>query len=139
MPQQSTVNVQITTDLLDKLAGRRRKKLASQKFPFPGGVGVPLVPSELVHPDPSVREALSSSRRVGNLLLKTEAAELKKVHDLAEALIHKEFSAPAKPMPCQQEREACVNCYRENPQDTLLCADVVDAYSRCAEKAFAMA
>ncbi|KAF5837413.1 hypothetical protein DUNSADRAFT_4393, partial [Dunaliella salina] len=81
--------------------------------------------------------ALESSRRVGRFLLKNEEEELQRIGQLTEELL-KEHSYPPRPIPCEQERRACVGCYKENSQDPLQCADKVDAYAQCASRAFSL-
>eukprot|EP00898_Chlorokybus_atmophyticus_P000395 jgi/Chlat1/1356/Chrsp119S01788 len=84
---------------------------------------------------PEVQQALAHSARVGDLLLKREEEELAKVDTFAKELHEKEYVAPMRPTPCEAERETCVKCYKEHPEDPLRCGAAVKAFSACARKA----
>lgn len=70
------------------------------------------------------------------MLLKAEDAELAAVGQLADELVAREFAAPARPRPCQQQADDCVRCYAEHAADPLACAPAVDAYAACARAAW---
>lgn len=91
----------------------------------------------LARQDRGLAQAVERSRRVGSLLLKREDEELAKVGALAEELLAKEYQAPSRPLPCQEQAAECLRCYTEHTSDTLLCADAVRAYSDCSRQAFA--
>jgi hypothetical protein len=42
--------------------------------------------------------------------------------------------APIGEVQCSSEREACLQCYRENSSDVLKCKEVADAFIRCAQE-----
>jgi len=90
----------------------------------------------LVRADRSLARALERSRRVGSLLLKHEDEEISRVGQLAEELVSREYAAPSRPRPCQQEAQDCVRCYAEHVADPLACAAAVEAYGACAKAAW---
>eukprot|EP01025_Chloroclados_australasicus_P063452 TRINITY_DN8398_c0_g1_i1.p3 TRINITY_DN8398_c0_g1~~TRINITY_DN8398_c0_g1_i1.p3 ORF type:complete len:155 (-),score=8.38 TRINITY_DN8398_c0_g1_i1:158-622(-) len=80
-----------------------------------------------------VQSALSTSRKVGNLLLKHEEAELAKVRAQAAALLSTKSTQGPKRC-CAAEREACTACYAQFPGDELQCTGAVAAYEACARR-----
>lgn len=86
--------------------------------------------------DASLARALESSRRVGMLLLKHEDEELARIGALADELVAREYAAPSRPRPCQQQADDCVRCYAEHAADPLACAAAVRAYGECAQAAW---
>ncbi|KAL0054024.1 hypothetical protein WJX82_002522 [Trebouxia sp. C0006] len=65
----------------------------------------------------------------GHAELKAEAASQQKVNQYANQLV-KEYEAPLKALPCQDEKTSCL--------DPLQCADQVAAFTKCARKASAV-
>lgn len=64
--------------------------------------------------------------------MRDEQSELGRVEERTRELLEREFTAPAREVPCATERRACVDCYRKHAGDTAVCAPAVDAYARCA-------
>ncbi|CAL5227716.1 g10726 [Coccomyxa viridis] len=91
----------------------------------------------IIQQDPHLEQALQQSRRVGDLLLKNEEQETAEISRLAADLLDREYRAPLKEPPCLKEREACIQCYKENVKDALKCQDAVRAYSQCSQRVFA--
>lgn len=81
------------------------------------------------------REQIQQS--AGHAELKAEAASQQKVNQYANQLV-KEYEAPLKALPCQDEKTSCLVCYQHNQQDPLQCADQVAAFTKCARKASAV-
>ncbi|CAL8462414.1 g1947 [Coccomyxa elongata] len=133
--------VRVTIDLLNQLSGQPRSKSSDAAGrSIRDTVGQPEEESLVVlRRDPKLQEALRHSRRVGDMLLKVEEQEMAKVNQLTDDLLKKEYRAPLRETPCLQEREACLQCYKNNSQDVLKCADAVAAYAACAQQAVAMA
>lgn len=73
----------------------------------------------------------------GHAELKAEADSQQKVNQYANQLV-KEYEAPLKALPCQDEKTSCLVCYQHNQQDPLQCADQVAAFTKCARKASAV-
>jgi hypothetical protein len=88
--------------------------------------------------------ALQQTRRIGDVLLKNEDVELKKLHKLAEDLLSREYTLPSGPPVCQKEADACLACYKEyglhgnggGDLGALRCRDAVAQYTECASKAW---
>ncbi|GBG90583.1 hypothetical protein CBR_g50926 [Chara braunii] len=80
------------------------------------------------------RRALMDSERVGALLVKKETDELKRVGEFADQLHKKHYRPPSRPIPCSEEREACVHCYAENAKDPVKCAENVKAFVECSRR-----
>ncbi|KIZ06621.1 hypothetical protein MNEG_1323 [Monoraphidium neglectum] len=142
-PALICAQIQISIKLLEKLAGIKREEPQQQRRPQrgPQGAGLgrlPLTPPDMTafSLDPELRGALAASRRVGSLLLKAEEQEMEKVAAAADDLIRREYSTPAREVPCQRERDACINCYQHHKQDAWACAEMVDAYASCASAAY---
>lgn len=87
--------------------------------------------------DARVSRSLLATKRVGDLILKNEEEELAAARQLADELLKREYYAPARPVACLQQRQACVDCYQAHAGDPLKCAAQVQAYSQCAQAAFA--
>lgn len=73
---------------------------------------------------------------MGNLLLKAEGEELRRIDALAAELVAREYAAPSRPRPCRQQADDCVRCYADNAGDPLACAAAVEAYSSCVRAAW---
>ena len=82
--------------------------------------------------------ALDRSQRVGDLLLRREAAEEQQIASLADELIEREYRAPSRETPCQQEAAACLECYRQHEGSPEPCAEAVQRYAACARHASAL-
>ncbi|CAK4581952.1 unnamed protein product [Aphanomyces euteiches] len=68
-------------------------------------------------------------------LKKRELEEQERVKSVVEQLSQKHYRAPVNAVQCSSEREACLQCYRENGTDVLKCKEVSDAFFQCAEAA----
>lgn len=67
---------------------------------------------------------------------KQEADMAQLLAQRAKELREKEFKAPyQKPMHCLNEREACLQCYKEHLEDPLKCAPLVQKFAECARQA----
>ncbi|PKA62497.1 hypothetical protein AXF42_Ash009384 [Apostasia shenzhenica] len=84
----------------------------------------------------AVRSVLQESEKVVEKLEKQEANKVEELTQRAKELREKEFKLPyQKPAPCLSEREACLECYRENLNDPLKCSSVVNKFAHCARQA----
>lgn len=63
-----------------------------------------------------------------------EERETALVQALVQDLQKSSFRPRMKTVLCESERKACMDCYRESPDDPLRCAQVVKALSSCARK-----
>ncbi|XP_043716650.1 uncharacterized protein LOC122664745 [Telopea speciosissima] len=110
-----------------------------------GAAGWPLQPPVFipVGPPPTVANAevvaiqsiLKESERVVERLQKQEENMVQEVTQRAKELHDKEFKLPyQKPMPCLAEKDACLECYKENAKDPLKCATVVKTFVDCARR-----
>eukprot|EP00879_Flechtneria_rotunda_P005024 GHRR01005300.1.p1 GENE.GHRR01005300.1~~GHRR01005300.1.p1 ORF type:complete len:145 (+),score=53.83 GHRR01005300.1:221-655(+) len=137
----TAARVSISVALLEKLGGIKKEAPAKPKQKAPAGLphlplGLPVVPPQLAAPfsAPESQYQLRQSKRVGELLLKAEEHEVAAVKQRADELIQ-QYGTPCRPAPCASEQEACLSCYKENTKDVLKCAQVVAAYSACAQQA----
>ncbi|KAJ4966977.1 hypothetical protein NE237_018826 [Protea cynaroides] len=81
----------------------------------------------------AIQSTLKESERVVERLQKQEENMVQEVTQRAKELHDKEFKLPyQKPMPCLAEKDACLECYKENAKDPLKCANVVKAFVECA-------
>ncbi|KAK9818419.1 hypothetical protein WJX72_012411 [[Myrmecia] bisecta] len=138
--------VRVTQSLLQQLTGKAKTHVRPHQAAQGAATSLAAVhlPPHLeqevlatLQRDKQLKRALERSTRAGALLLKAEREEVAQVDALAEELTQKEYRAPARPPPCQAEREACLYCYQDNYQDPLRCADKVEAFSQCARQAHA--
>ena len=56
--------------------------------------------------------------------------EVKAMNDTAEKLSAM-FAIQRSPPVCQQQREAVLQCYKQNADKPLLCSEIVKNFSRC--------
>ena len=70
---------------------------------------------ERIQQDPQLQQALETSSRIADLLLKNEQEELQRVSSYAQQLIDHEYRAPAREMLCKAEQAACLSCYQQHP------------------------
>ncbi|CAA0842288.1 copper ion binding [Striga hermonthica] len=83
----------------------------------------------------AIWSALEASERVVERLQKQEENMLNEVTQRAKELHDKEFKLPnSKPLPCLDEKDACVKCYKENTKDPLNCAQLVEGFAECARR-----
>jgi hypothetical protein len=63
-----------------------------------------------------------------------EQRENQRVEQLVAELNKKKYRAPLRDVQCSPEREACLQCYRDEKTDVLKCKEVADAFVRCARQ-----
>ncbi|XP_047946886.1 uncharacterized protein LOC125193175 [Salvia hispanica] len=81
----------------------------------------------------AMRSVLEESEKVVERLHKNEENMLQEVTERAKDLHDKEFELPnSKPIPCLDEKNACLNCYKEHINDPLKCAQLVRYFANCA-------
>mmetsp|Transcript_8718 Transcript_8718/g.15079 ORF Transcript_8718/g.15079 Transcript_8718/m.15079 type:complete len:146 (+) Transcript_8718:75-512(+) len=127
--------ITFTTGLIEKLAGVRRLTPPQTHAPEPRPLMMHPEILALKQKDAQLAKALTSSKRVGHLLVKAEEEESLKIQQLGQELLQ-QYRFDPRPVPCQQERDACVECYSGNTQSPWRCEALVDAYSQCASQAF---
>lgn len=82
-----------------------------------------------------IRKVLGESERVVDKLQKEETRLLEEVKRNAKELHEKEYRMPEqKIMPCLNTKDACVQCYKDHPEDPLQCAEAVKAFLDCARR-----
>ncbi|XP_042051752.1 uncharacterized protein LOC121797086 [Salvia splendens] len=81
----------------------------------------------------AIRSVLEESEKVVERLRKNEENMLQEVTERAKGLHDKEFELRnSKPIPCLDEKIACLNCYKEHINDPLKCAQLVRYFANCA-------
>ncbi|XP_009799383.1 uncharacterized protein [Nicotiana sylvestris] len=96
---------------------------------------VPPQPQPAITELDAIRSVLKESEKVLERLQKQEENMLQEVTQKAKDLHDKEFKLPnQKPIPCLDERDACVKCYKEHEKDPLNCANVVQNFAECARR-----
>jgi hypothetical protein len=113
------------------LTGVRRREGSRSAARRAEPSGAPVFQGDGSEVDARVRQALRQSVRVGDALLKQEAAELERIAALARELLDKESRTPSPPFSCGAERDACSACYVQNAAQPLACRAQVDAFARC--------
>ena len=84
----------------------------------------------------AIRSVVQESERVLERLKKQEEHMVQEVTERAKDLHEKEFKLPyQKPIPCLAEKDACLECYKENVNNALKCADLVRSFADCARRA----
>ncbi|GJM94259.1 hypothetical protein PR202_ga10889 [Eleusine coracana subsp. coracana] len=84
----------------------------------------------------AIRSILKESEMVLEKLEKQESGARQELSKRAKELHDKEFKLPYQsPMPCTQEREGCLECYKSNAKDPLKCAEAVKRFEACALQA----
>ncbi|KAF1781689.1 hypothetical protein GQ600_27344 [Phytophthora cactorum] len=63
-----------------------------------------------------------------------EERENERVEQLVAEINKKKYRAPLRDVQCSSEREACLQCYRDEKSDVLKCKEVADAFVRCARQ-----
>ncbi|XP_057977909.1 uncharacterized protein LOC131164616 isoform X2 [Malania oleifera] len=82
-----------------------------------------------------IRSVLQESERVLERLQKHEGDMVQEVTQRAKDLHDKEFKLPYhKPMACLAEKDACLECYKENANNALKCAPLVKNFADCARR-----
>lgn len=97
---------------------------------------IPPVPSPAIAELETIKSVLQESEKVVEKLEKQENNMVQELTQRAKELREKEFKLPyQKPMPCLNEREDCLQCYREHLNDPLKCASAVKKFADCARQA----
>ncbi|KAJ7092095.1 hypothetical protein O6H91_23G022200 [Diphasiastrum complanatum] len=78
---------------------------------------------------------LEKTEKLASELQKRGAAELDEINRRAQELNNKQYRAPIRSIPCVTEREACLQCYKENGKEPLKCKQRADAFLECARRA----
>ncbi|KAH8968146.1 hypothetical protein BDL97_03G114500 [Sphagnum fallax] len=118
-PRQPVIRRQMGMEVLDQEGG------VSQEIPRPFYPGfLSALPglqqnNDLKKELVPIYKILEESEKLGEKLQKQEEEELRKVKQLAQELQEKQFCAPSQPVPCTNEKEACIQCYRENSKSLL--------------------
>ncbi|KAI3900626.1 hypothetical protein MKW92_031195 [Papaver armeniacum] len=106
-------------------------------IPPPPALYLPITPQE-IPPQVSnqeldaIRSTLKESEKVVERLHKQEENMLQEVTKKAKDLHDKEFKLPYQnPFLCLIEKEACLECYKENPKNPLICGEVVTKFKNC--------
>ncbi|KAI3468888.1 hypothetical protein Pfo_025551 [Paulownia fortunei] len=117
----------------------------SKTLKGPSSTGWPLQPPLYLPTPPPQKSAnaeldaiwsvLQESEKVVERLQKQEENMLQEVTQRAKDLHDKEFKLPnRKPIPCLDEKDACLKCYKEHIKDPLKCAQLVDGFAECARR-----
>lgn len=109
----------------------------AEGWPFQSPLFVPVTPpSQSPYEElDAIRSVLQKSERVVERLQKQEENMLQEVTQKAKELRDKEFKLPfQKPMPCSNEKDACLSCYKEHADNPLKCAGVVKSFENCARR-----
>ncbi|KAG8374779.1 hypothetical protein BUALT_Bualt10G0031200 [Buddleja alternifolia] len=119
----------------------------SEKPKGPSSTGWPLQPPPLYLPIPppqqpanaeldAILSVVRESEKVVERLQKQEENMLQEVTQRAKDLHDKEFKLPnRKPVPCLDEQDACLKCYKDYAKDPLKCAHLVENFADCARRA----
>ncbi|KAG0584043.1 hypothetical protein M758_3G181500 [Ceratodon purpureus] len=89
---------------------------------------------EQTHDLVPIYKVLEETEKLGEKLQKQEEKELEKVKQLAQDLQDKQFRAPSYPIPCQTEKETCLQCYRGSTKSPLECAEAVRVFKECSQR-----
>ncbi|CCI45348.1 unnamed protein product [Albugo candida] len=81
------------------------------------------------------QELQSSTSHQAKEAKKLEDEANARVRQLVEEISHKKYNAPIKPVQCTEERRACLECYKGNPQNVLRCKQIADAFIQCGQDA----
>eukprot|EP00199_Chlamydomonas_sp_CCMP681_P003406 CAMPEP_0119108448 /NCGR_PEP_ID=MMETSP1180-20130426/14437_1 /TAXON_ID=3052 ORGANISM="Chlamydomonas cf sp, Strain CCMP681" /NCGR_SAMPLE_ID=MMETSP1180 /ASSEMBLY_ACC=CAM_ASM_000741 /LENGTH=165 /DNA_ID=CAMNT_0007094059 /DNA_START=57 /DNA_END=555 /DNA_ORIENTATION=- len=96
--------ITFTTGLIEKLAGVRRLTPPQTHAPEPRPLMMHPEILALKQKDAQLAKALTSSKRVGHLLVKAEEEESLKIQQLGQELLQ-QYRFDPRPVPCQQERD----------------------------------
>ncbi|CAA7410833.1 unnamed protein product [Spirodela intermedia] len=98
---------------------------------------IPLPPPPAANAElEAIRAVVQESEQAVERLQKKEAEMIQELTERAKELHEKEFKLPRqKPMPCLEEKDACLECYREHAKDPLRCARAVKSFNECARRA----
>mmetsp|Transcript_33592 Transcript_33592/g.95022 ORF Transcript_33592/g.95022 Transcript_33592/m.95022 type:complete len:154 (-) Transcript_33592:108-569(-) len=134
-PVEPYYGVVIAPELLEQLDRRDRRKPSPPAPLYRSGSRPGLHTRSGFPGDQALQLALAESTRTGHLLLKLEEGEVEKIQEQAKDLIDTNYrGAAAKPVPCEAQRQDCIDCYSLNPQDPLQCESQVAAFSACAQQ-----
>ncbi|KAK4389423.1 hypothetical protein Sango_2279300 [Sesamum angolense] len=112
--------IQISSNLVRNLVddGEKVKKKTRKLKPKPP-LYSPIPPQKPANTElDAIWSAIQESEKVVERLQKQEANMLQEVTQRAKDLHDKEFKLPSrKPMPCLDQKDACLNCYKEHVKD----------------------
>lgn len=91
-------------------------------------------PPKPTHDLVPIYKVLEEAEKLSEKIQKQEEKELEKVKQLAQDLLDKQFRAPSHPIPCQTEKELCLQCYKGSTQSPLDCAEVVRVFKECSQR-----
>ncbi|CAI5737470.1 unnamed protein product [Hyaloperonospora brassicae] len=77
--------------------------------------------------------ALSPAKQA-QLAKEQEEREHQRVEQLVVAIRKKKYRAPLRDVQCSSERDACLECYRDEKSNVLNCKEVADAFVHCARQ-----
>lgn len=77
-------------------------------------------------------EQLAQHQALTELHDRLETPALDAVEAKVKALHEREYRAPARDVPCADERNDCLRCYAANSEKPLDCAATVAALEKCA-------
>ncbi|KZV16367.1 hypothetical protein F511_12257 [Dorcoceras hygrometricum] len=105
-------------------------------WPLQPPVYLPTAPSKSENAElDSIKSLLQDSQNVVERLQKREENMLQEVTQRAKALHDEEFKLPSRqPMPCLNEKDECLKCYKEHAKDPLKCANLVKEFADCARR-----
>uniref|UniRef100_A0AAV1UVK7 CHCH domain-containing protein n=1 Tax=Peronospora matthiolae TaxID=2874970 RepID=A0AAV1UVK7_9STRA len=78
--------------------------------------------------------AKPSPAHQAQLAREQEERENQRVEQLVEQINKKKYRAPLRDVQCSPEREACLECYRDEKSNVLKCKEVADAFVQCARQ-----
>lgn len=82
-----------------------------------------------------IKEILQEANTLKAKVIELEETQVEVINRMAQELHDKEYRAPQRPIPCEDQRQACVDCYNANIKDPLKCGGVVKAFQKCSQKA----
>ncbi|CAA2976119.1 uncharacterized protein LOC111368776 [Olea europaea var. sylvestris] len=131
-PQQSEkVHTQQISD-----DSNAKKGHPASGWPLQAPLYLPVPPPQSANSElEAIRSVLHESEKVVERLNKQQENLLQEVTERAKELHDKEFKLPQqKPMPCLEEKDACLKCYKEHVKDPLKCASFVKDFADCARR-----
>ena len=78
--------------------------------------------------------AKPSPAHQAQLAREQEERENQRVEQLVEQINKKKYRAPLRDVQCSPEREACLECYRDEKSNFMKCKEVADAFVQCARQ-----
>ncbi|CAI9772495.1 unnamed protein product [Fraxinus pennsylvanica] len=113
-----------------------RKGQAASGWPLQPPLYLPVPPPQSANSKlDDIRSVLQESEKVLERLNKQQENLLQEVTERAKELHDKEFKLPQqKHLPCLEEKDACLKCYKEHVKDPLKCASFVKDFADCARR-----